>query len=141
MIAGISSGVEGEYDFKIFLEVSEIVNLEKQALEGTATDLSEPKKQKPLQMSANDRKTAKTTFRKYKNIYLNDIVIEGTETDKCLIFISKDYYAKLKDNGSIGGRYGSHKIDVIEETLAEEDGIFYEEFGSDLKYLKMQNRN
>lgn len=141
MIGCISSGLEGEYDFKIFLENLEIVNLEKQTLEGMIIDLTEPKKQKPLQMSVNDGKTAKATFRKYKNIHLNNIVIEGIETDKCRIFISKNYYAKLKDDGSIEGRYGSHKIDVIEETLAEEGGIFYEEFGSDLKRLKMQNRN
>lgn len=141
MIGCISSGFENEYDFKIFLENPEIVNLEKQTLEGTVIDLSKPEKQNPLQMSVNDGKTAKTTFRKYQKIYLNDIVIEGIEIDKCQIFISKNYYAKLKDNGSIGGRYGLHKIDIIEETLAEEGGIFYEEFGNDLKYLKRQNRN
>lgn len=136
MIAGVSSGFEGEYDFEVFLEKTEIVNLEKQTLEGAVIDLSEPKKHKPLQMSVNDEKTAKTNFRKHKNIYLNDIVIEGVETDKCHIFISKNYYAKLKDVGSIGGRYGSHKIDVIEETLAEEGGVSYEEFGRELRLIK-----
>lgn len=141
MIAGVSSGFEGEYDFEVFLTKPEIIVLEKQTMEGMVIDLSEPKKQKSLQMSVNDGRTAKTTFRKYKNIYLNNIVIEDNETDKCRVFISKDYYAKLRDVGSIGGRDGLHKIDIIEETLAEEGGIFYEEFGSDLKYLKRQNRD
>ncbi len=44
MLAGISSGFEGEYDFDIFLAKNEIINLEKMALEGTAIFYAEPEK-------------------------------------------------------------------------------------------------
>lgn len=96
------------------------------------------KKKKSLQLSVNDGKTAKTNFRKRKKVFLGDIVVEGVKTDKCHIFVSKNYYQKLKDFGSIGGRYGSHKIDIIEETLAEDGGIYCEEFGKGLQLLKQQ---
>lgn len=99
MIGCISSGFENEYDFKIFLENPEIVNLEKQTLEGMIIDLSEPKRQNPLQISVNDNKTAKTKFRKYKNMPLNDIVIEGIEDDSYNIFVSQYYYADLIKTG------------------------------------------
>jgi len=136
MIAGISSGYESEYEFEVFLEKTEIENLEKQTLEGLMINLTEPKKQNPLQISVNDKKTAKTTFRKYKKVRLSDTVIEGFEADKYQIFISDYYYAKLKDTGSISGRIGLHKIDVIEETLAEPGGIYYEDFGKRSKIPK-----
>ncbi len=135
MIAGVSSGFEGEYDFKVFLKKTEIINLEEQTLEGTIMDLSKPEKQSPLQVSVNDGKTAKTVFRKHKKVFLNNIVVDSTER-KYHIFISENYYTKLKNDGFIGGRDGLHKIDIIEETIAEQGGLFYEEFGKDLRLLK-----
>ncbi len=138
MIAGISSGFEGENDFDIFLTKNEIINLEKHTLEGTIIYFAKPTNLKYLKLSVNDKKTAKINFRKHKKVFLSDIVVEDLGTDKYHIFVSQYRYEKLKEIGSIGGRDGLHKIDIIEETLAEEGGIFYEEFGNDLKYLKKQ---
>lgn len=136
MIAGIMSGFEGEYDFEVFLTKKEITELERRILEGIAIDIVEPESRKSLRVSVDDGKTASTNFRRRKKVFLYDIVIEGVGTNNYCIFVSQNYYAKLKESGCIGGRYGLHKIDIIEETLADEGGIYYEEFGKGVRLIR-----
>ncbi len=126
MIGGINS----EQDFYVFLTGKEIelLNTIKTPLRGILIDFVD-ELHYPLELSVNDAKTARG-LRKH---YLHDIVIEGfEERTSYRMFVSKDYFKKLKATGDIGGRYGYGKVDILEISRAEND----EEHKNRLKYIK-----
>lgn len=115
-----------DYDIVVILENQEIQKLESQKLEGIMFNSEKLKDFKPFFVSVDDNfdiTHSTLDVKKNQGIYN--------------ISLSKNYYNELETRSWVGTRFGELKIDLLEESFAQE----HEDFSSYPRTLKTYFEN
>ena len=112
-------GINKELDIEVFLDAEEVKKLQDEVLEGILIKWNKPKQQGTVQLSIEDGRSTERGF----GIGVVDTGYGWDSVGKFELFMSKQYYAVLREQGVVSIRYGigfGSKVEVYNKSKLED---------------------